>query len=307
MCALLGMVDPGDEVVMIEPCFDLYIPQTSIFGGIPVGVPLTPPTPGKNQWTLDFDRLEAAFNERTRVFMINTPHNPIGKVFTRQEIEKIVEILEKWPNVCIISDEVYEYITYDGREHISIANFGNLWDRTVVFGSAGKIFSVTGWKTGWAIGGASAIKKITTAHMWNTYCSNTVVQGAIARMLRVADEPYIGCSNYYEWIKNEYARKREIVYNLLRNATKIGVDPIIPEGGYFLCARVNPALIEPSYLENATSDFAFCRWMTEKLGVCAIPCSAFYLENHKQDGENLVRFALCKDYKDYEAAEKLLS
>ena len=308
LLAFMSMVDPGDEVVVMDPSFDAYIPQIGFVGGISKRVSLEPPVDGNSPWTLDFAKLEAAFNERTRVFIFNTPNNPIGKVFTRDELERMVAILEKWPNVAVIADEVYEYITFDGREHLSICDIGNMWERTVTLSSAGKIFSVTGWKTGWAVGGEHLIKKMLGAKIWTSFCSNTPCQGAIARSLQIADLPYEGFENYYLWLRQQYINKREIMKSLLERAQPFKVEPLLSEGGFFMCARIKNAqeYIPAKYLENATLDFAFCRWITEVLKVSAIPCSAFFSEEDRHLSNDLVRFALCKDYSDYEKAEKIL-
>ena len=197
MVAFLSNIDKGDEVVIIDPAFDLYYPQCLISGGIPIRVPLLPPTDGNSPWSIDFKRLEASFTSKTRVFIFNTPNNPIGKVYTKEELLKIAAILKKWPNVAIIVDEVYEHIVFDNREHISLCDLENLWERTITLSSAGKLFSVTGWKTGWAVGGSDLIKKMTAARLWTSFCSNTVCQGAVARSLKQAELPYLGHSNYY--------------------------------------------------------------------------------------------------------------
>jgi len=306
-CAMLGLVDPGEEVIFFDPSFDLYIPQIAFARGVPVAVPLIPPSEGENAWQIDFEAFERAFNENTRVLILNTPQNPIGKVYTRAEYERIHDILVKWPKVAIINDEVYEYITYDGRILESLATYGNLWERSVTLSSAGKIFSVTGWKTGWGIGGAVVVRKIVMAHIWTTFCCNTVCQAALADVLRQARLPYEGFPTYYAWLNNEYSRKREILVNLLRSATKARITPVIPEGGFFVLGRIDPAdITEPRFLENASPDFAFCRWSTEVLGVCAIPCSAFFLGPNKHIGERLVRYAICKSDEDFEAAASRL-
>ena len=308
MVACLSMIDPGDEVVIIDPSFDIYIPQILLVGGTIQRVSLDPPTDGEGAWTVNFEKLEAAFNERTRVFVFNTPNNPIGKVFTREEIERIAEILARWPNVAVVSDEVYEYITFDGREHVSICDIGNLWERTVTLGSAGKIFSITGWKTGWAVGGHELVRKMVNAKMWTSFCSNTVCQGGIARAMRIADQPYMGFENYYLWLREEYQKKREIMKRIFANTQLIKVEPLLSEGGFFICARIKDAqeYIPARYLESGSLDFAFCRWITENLKICAIPCSVFFSDENKALGEDLVRFALCKDYSDYEKVENIL-
>jgi aspartate/methionine/tyrosine aminotransferase len=308
LCAMLGLVDQGDEVVYLEPSFDCYVPQIKLAGGVPVRIPMKPPAPGSDAWEIDFDAFERAFTPKTRVLLMNTPHNPVGKVFNRQEYERIAAILKKWPDVAIVNDEVYEYITYDGRPLESLAMYGDLWERSVTLSSAGKIFSITGWKTGWGVGGADIIKKIAVAHQWTTYCSNSVCQAAVAESLRQARLPYEGFPDYYKWIANEYSRKRGLLLDLLNSATKIRVAPIVPEGGFFAIARIDPSVItQRSYLLNTSPDIAFCRWMTETLNVCAIPCSPFMSEKNKHLGENLVRFAICKTDEDFAvAATKLV-
>jgi kynurenine--oxoglutarate transaminase/cysteine-S-conjugate beta-lyase/glutamine--phenylpyruvate transaminase len=307
LLAALGCLNPGDEAVMFDPHFDIYRPQIHMAGAVTKTVPLIPPEAGNTVWTIDFDAFRRAFNERTRVFLFNNPHNPVGKVFTKEEIQQIADILSEWPEVQVISDEVYEHLLFDGRKLHPIATFNDLWERSVTLSSAGKLFSVTGWKCGWGIGGKDIIRKMAISHQWVTYCSNTPCQKAVATALDLARRPYQEFPNYYDWINNEFIKKRDIVYNLLKNvAKKIKVDPIMPEGGYFMMARINASDIPQSYLEEGTPDFAFCRWMTKELGVTAIPCSAFFLGENKHLGELMVRFALCKDYVDYEKAAELL-
>jgi kynurenine---oxoglutarate transaminase / cysteine-S-conjugate beta-lyase / glutamine---phenylpyruvate transaminase len=305
--AFLSLLDEGDEVVVIDPAFDIYLPQISLAGGITTRVSLDPPINSTSPWTVNFEKLEAAFNPKTRVFVFNTPNNPIGKVFTRQELEKISEILLKWPNVAVIADEVYEHIIFDQNTHFSLCDLPGMWDRTVTLSSAGKLFSITGWKTGWAVGGADLIKRMNTAKLWTSYCSNTVCQGAIARGLRIAEQEYKGFNNYYLWLQQQYLNKRNILIKILENSRIVQIEPILSEGGFFLCGRIkNSACIPSKYLETGSLDFAFCRWLTEELKICAIPCSAFFSEENKHLGEDLVRFALCKDYPDYKKAEEIL-
>jgi kynurenine--oxoglutarate transaminase/cysteine-S-conjugate beta-lyase/glutamine--phenylpyruvate transaminase len=308
LCAMLSLVDPGDEVLFLEPVFDIYIPQINMAGGIPVGVPMRPPTTALHNWEIDFEAFEQAFTTKTRVLILNSPHNPVGKVLTREECQRIAEVLERWPNVVVVSDEVYEYITFDGRQLESIATYGNLWERSVTISSAGKIFSITGWKTGWGVGGAAIVRKMAVAHQWTTYCSNSVCQAAIAVSLRQARLPYEGFYDYYQWLRNEYTRKRTTLLHLLSTSNKISVRPIIPEGGFFVIGEIDPSMItDDKYLEGTSPDFAFCRWMTESLGVCAIPCSAFFTEENKHLGQHLVRFAICKTDEDFAAAALKLS
>jgi kynurenine--oxoglutarate transaminase/cysteine-S-conjugate beta-lyase/glutamine--phenylpyruvate transaminase len=269
---------------------------------------LVPPIDDSSAWTIDFEKLEAAFTPRTRAFFFNTPNNPIGKVFTLEELEKLAEILRKWPDVAIVADEVYEHIVFDGRPHVSLCTLPGMFERSVTLSSAGKLFSITGWKTGWVVGGEALVRKISCSKVWASFCSNTPCQGGIARSLRIAENEYQGFPNYYAWLLNEYVKKREVLIRILKNSNKFKVQPLLSEGGFFLSARIldNGDFIPDKYKENATLDFAFCRWITEELKVSAIPCSAFFSDENKHFGETLVRFALCKDWADYEKAEKIL-
>lgn len=307
LVAFLSMVNKGDEVVIIDPSYDCYYPQCLIAGGIPKRVSLLPPSDKISPWQIDFSSLESAFTSKTRMFIFNTPNNPIGKVYTKSELKKIAKILKKWPNVAVLVDEVYEHIVFDKREHLSLCDLEDLWERTVTLSSAGKIFSVTGWKTGWAVGGPDLIRKMVAARIWVSFCSNTVCQGAISRALKIAEEPYLGYTNYYAWLSAQYTKKKDIMVRVLENSKVIHVEPLLCEGGFFISGRVKSTEgIPKRYLENGTLDYAFCRWMTEELKICAIPNSAFFSAENKHFGADLVRFALCKDYPDYDQTEKIL-
>ncbi|OMJ77809.1 hypothetical protein SteCoe_22513 [Stentor coeruleus] len=306
--ATMSILNPGDEVIVVDPSFDIYIPQICISGGIPIRVSLVPPNDDVSSWTIDFDKLEAAFTTKTKLFLFNTPNNPIGKVYTKEELEKIGRILEKWPNVGIIADEVYEHVIFDKRVHMSLADVGNLWERSLTLSSAGKLFSVTGWKTGWAVGGPDMIKNMVVSKLWSSFCSNTVCQGAVARSLRIADQEFEGYSNYYEWICKQYEDKRERMKHILYNSNVIKVQPLLAEGGFFLVGKImnDGDFIPKQYREGATLDFAFCRWLTVEHKITAIPCSVFFSESNSHFGTNFVRFALCKEFSDYDKVEKIL-
>ena len=221
LCAMQGILDPGDEVVLFDPSFDIYIPQIRLTGGVPVAVPLAAPGAGEEDWKVDFDRLERAFTKKTKMFLINTPLNPLGKVYTDEEMKKIAGILQKWPNVHIVNDEVYEHIVFAGKSLRSLATYGDLWSRSVTLSSAGKIFSITGWKTGWAVGGPDIIRKLAIAHQWTVFCSNTPCQAAVASALQAAEQPYEDCSNYYVWLLREYERKLARLTAIMRTS-KVG-------------------------------------------------------------------------------------
>ena len=278
-----ALVDPGDEVVLISPSFDIYAAQVAMAGGVAKYVPLRlvePASGGEAAWKLDMTELRAAFTPRTRAIILNSPQNPTGKVFTRAELDDIAAILGDFPSVVAVSDEVYEHLVYDGVEFTRIATLPGMADRTITISSSGKTFSCTGWKIGWAVGPAHLIKGIVLTNQWVQYSVSTPSQLAVATMLEAAEEPYEGAPNYYSWLLGEYTRKRDILVSGLRAA---GLRPVRPEGGFFVIANTVNFDVPEKYMALKTKaapvmrrDWAFCRYLTEDIKVAAIPPSAFF-------------------------------
>ena len=252
-CALQGLVNPGDEVLLLEPAFDIYASQVKMAGGKCVYCPLRPDfaKEGASQvFSLDLEELRSKITDKTKVIMLNTPHNPTGKMFSRQELQGIAEIVLDHPNLVVFSDEVYEHIVFDKEKepHLSIAMIDGMWDRTLTMSSSGKTFSCTGWKVGWAVGPPSLIKAVTAVQQWVNYSSATPTQDAIAQALVIAREPYEGFANFYDYVGAEYDRKRKILQQALESA---GMDPVAPPGERH---DKNVAYIKT----NTTSDSLFC-------------------------------------------------
>jgi kynurenine--oxoglutarate transaminase/cysteine-S-conjugate beta-lyase/glutamine--phenylpyruvate transaminase len=310
-CALHGLLSPGDEAILLEPAFDVYIAQTKMAGGVPKFVPLrTNPSATTSSseltsnamFTLDFDELERTITDKTRVLLLNTPHNPTGKMFNRDELQKIADIIHRHPQITVISDEVYEHIVFDTDKspHISIATLPGMFDRTLTLSSSGKTFSATGWKVGWAVGPEHLTRSVTSVQQWVNFSAPTPNQDAIAQCLEMAKEPYEGYESYYKWLVEEYRRKRGLLCNALKSA---GMNPIVPDGGFFIMADTSSISFPESYLEEKTEampsdpmprDWAMSRWLTKEVGVTAIPPSAFYEEKNLGLAKNLLRFAYCK-------------
>lgn len=310
-CALQGMIGPGDEVILLEPAFDVYIAQTKMANGVPKFVPLRTnddvSSNGKEitaneKFILDFDELEKAITEKTKLLILNTPHNPTGKMFNRSELEKIAAIIQRHPQVTIISDEVYEHIVFDPESspHISIASMPGMYERTLTLSSSGKTFSATGWKVGWAVGPPHLTGAVTSVQQWVNFSAPTPNQDAIAQCLIRAREPYEGFDTFYKWVAAEYKRKRGLLVEALKSA---GMDPIVPKGGFFIMADTSKIEFPSSYMEEKTvampcdpmpRDWAMSRWMTKEVGVTAIPPSAFYDKETIHLAQNLLRFAYCK-------------
>lgn len=310
-CALQGLLAPGDEVLLLEPAFDIYFAQVQMAGGIPRFCPLRPtgdPADGASaHFQLDMAELEASITPRTKVLLLNTPHNPTGKIFSRTELTQIAEILlERHPHVTVVSDEVYEHIIFDAEEepHISMATIPGVFDRTLTLSSSGKTFSCTGWKVGWAIGPAHLVKAMTAVQQWCNFSVATPNQDAIAMSLQQAREPYdVGDGNtyesFYQYLADDYRRKRGLLMSALATA---GMSPICPPGGFFIMADTS-GIEFPYDVEEATSampcspmprDWSLSRWMTKEVGVTAIPPSAFYSKENVPLAKNLLRFAFCK-------------
>lgn len=301
--AMLGLLNEGDEVIAFEPAFDIYIAQAEMCGAVMKTVPLHVKD---GKWVADFNELEKTFSKKTRMLLLNTPHNPTGKVFNKEEIEKIIAIIEKFPEVIVVADEVYEHMIYDGQNHISFASLPNMWQRTLTISSAGKTFSTTGWKIGWAIGPENLAKCVQVAHQWLCFSVATPLQQGIADSLAIAEKEYEGFPSYYAHLNDMYKKKRQILCDHLRAA---GITPIVPEGGFFIIGDTSNIQLPEPYAsdKSVTRDWALCRWLTKEIGVAAIPPSSFCNDESKHLVKNYARFAFCKpDEVLHAAGQRLL-
>src|SRR5258706_3850120 len=284
--AILGLTDPGDEVIVFEPVYDTYVPNMVMAGVTPRYVPLR-----GDGWTFDPDELAQAFNSRTRAIMINTPHNPTGKAFSRDELPVIADLCQKH-EVIAITDEVYEHILYDDASHTRMATLPGMGERTLTVSSLGKTFSVTGWKVGWAIGAAPLVHAVNQAHQFITYAVAAPLQAAAAMALSL---PF----SYFENLKTSYQARRDRMVDVL---TKVGFKVFKPAGGYFV--MIDWRGVAPKQIEN---DMQFAQWLIRDVGVACIPASPFYQESDKHLGKHFARFAVCKkDETLAAAAERLL-
>lgn len=270
--SVLGIVDPGDEVILIEPYFDTYLPAIQMAGGIPRFVPLRPP-----HWTFDPDELRAAFNDKTRAIILNSPHNPTGRVFSREELTLIAELCLKY-DVIAISDEVYEHLTFGEHRHIPIATLDGMFERTLTISSGAKSFSFTGWKVGWTMGAPELLEGVWRVHQNILYATNHPAQHGIAHALRLNDQ-------YYADFQTLYDGKRRFLANALRG---LGFKLDEPEGAFFIMADFSD-LFEGD-------DMAFTRFLIEQIGVAVIPpAKAFFSPEHQTLGQKHVRFSYCKN------------
>ena len=266
--SFLGLVNPGDEVILIEPFYDAYPVFVSMTGAVPRYLTLRPPG-----FDLDLEQLGSLFSAKTKAIVVNNPHNPTGRVFGDEELAAIAALCVEY-DVIAITDEVYEEMVYDG-EHRRLATYDGMWERTVTLSSIGKTFSLTGWKVGWGIAPAPLSAGIRSAHQFLTFTTPTPVQhGAVAAM-RAPEE-------FYRALRSGYLKKRDLLADGLEAA---GFEVHRPQGTYFMMAGFERF--------GFPDDRSFCRHLAEAARVVAIPPSVFY--HAPEDGSRLVRFAFCKD------------
>ena len=263
---ILAIVHAGDEVIVLEPCYDSYVPNIELAGGVVVRVPLTPRT-----FRPDFGKIAAAITPKTRAILINSPHNPSGTVWSREDMLKLQDILAP-TNVFLISDEVYEHMVFDGQDHMSAARFPALAARAFIVSSFGKTYHVTGWKVGYVAAPAPLTAEFRKVHQFNVFTVNTPVQHGLAAYMKDA-------SRYTE-LPAFYQRKRDLFRNGLTQ-TKFKLLP--SEGSFFQCVDMSDV--------SDLSEAEFCQWLTREIGVAAIPLSAFYGNSFDQ---RVVRFCFAK-------------
>ncbi len=267
---ILAVVRTGDEVIVLEPCYDSYIPNIEMAGGVAVRVPLTPGT-----FRPDFDKIAAAITPKTRAIIVNSPHNPSATVWTREEMLKLQELLAP-TNIVLISDEVYEHMVYAPLQHLSASSFAGLAERAFIVSSFGKTFHVTGWKIGYVAAPAAYSAEFRKVHQFNVFTVNTPVQHGLAAYLK-DPQPYLQLPAFY-------AAKRDLFRQGLAH-TKFELLP--SEGSYFQCVRIDKLGVP----EKDLSEADFCKWLTTEIGVAAIPLSAFYADGFDQ---RVVRFCFAK-------------
>ena len=277
--SLQALCEVGDEVVVFEPFYDSYRASIAMAGAVERLVTLEAP-----DFAYDPQVLEASITAKTRAILLNTPHNPTGKVFSRQELEHVAQLAQEH-DLLVISDEVYEHLVFDG-EHLSIAALPGMRERTVVISSAGKTFSFTGWKVGWACAPPEITVALRTAHQFITFCNSAPLQPAVAEALGADDD-------FYRSFLDAYRERRD---HLCDGLADVGFDVLVPAGTYFVLADIRPL--------GWDDDVEFCRMLPEAVGVAAIPPTAFYV--NKAAGRHLVRFAFCKTLDVLDAAVERL-
>ncbi|KAJ6810610.1 uncharacterized protein M6B38_103775 [Iris pallida] len=265
---ILGLINPGDEVIVFAPFYDSYEATLSMAGAKVKSITLRPP-----DFSVPLDELKSVISKNTRAILINTPHNPTGKMFTRVELETIASLCIE-NDVLAFCDEVYDKLAFEA-DHISLASLPGMYERTVTMNSLGKTFSLTGWKIGWAIAPVHLTWGVRQAHSYLTFATSTPMQWAASAALRAPD-------TYYEELKRDYMAKKEILVDGLKAAGFV----VYPSTGtYFVVVDHTPFGLD--------NDVAFCEYLIQEVGVVAIPTSVFYL--NPEEGKNLVRFTFCKD------------
>lgn len=281
IATLLAVVNPGDEVVVFEPFYENYNPDTQLCGAEPRYVRLHAP-----EWTFDRDELRRAFNRRTKAIILNSPNNPTGKVFTREELEFIAGLCQEF-DALAITDEIYEHIVYDGAVHVPILSLPGMRDRAVMVNSMSKTYSVTGWRVGWVLAAPDLTDSIRKVHDFLTVGAAAPLQQAGVTALGLPDE-------YYQHLADEYRARRDHILVSLRTA---GFQPFTPAGAYYVMAGIEGL--------GFSDDYEIVKHMITNVGIAAVPGSSFYRQG--SGGNQFVRFCFCKKYETLESARCLLA
>jgi len=286
MATMMAIIDPGDEVVVFEPYYENYGPDAILSGATPRYVTLHPPQGPNGTWQFDPDELAAAFNEKTKAIIINTPNNPTGKVFSREELETIAALCRKWDAIAI-SDEIYEHIIYDGNTHIPIATIPGMADRTITINGLSKTYSVTGWRVGWTISPASVTGAIRKVHDFLTVGAPAPFQAAGAVAMTLPDD-------YYTKMAAGYQRRRDMLLDILQKHHFTCYKPL---GAYYIMTDISTF--------GFRDDVEFVKYLIKDVGVAGVPGSSFYKDQSK--GRTQLRFCYCKKDETLHAADARLA
>ena len=280
MAAMMAIINPGDEVIVFEPFYENYGPDAILSGATPRYVTLYAP-----DWHYEADELAAAFNDHTKAIIINTPNNPTGKVFSREEMQFIAALCQKW-NVIAITDEIYEHILFNGKQHIAMATLDGMRDRTITINGLSKTYSVTGWRVGYAIAPPDITQAIRKVHDFLTVGAAAPLQEAGAHALRLP-------RSYYDKLQASYDEKRQRILAVLK---EVGFRCYDPDGAYYVMTDISAF--------GYDDDVEFAKFLVKEVGVAVVPGSSFYHEPHL--GRHQVRFTFCKKEETLAAAEKRL-
>jgi len=285
MSTMMAIIDPGDEVVVFEPFYENYGPDAILSGATPRYVTLHPPSSPGGTWTFDPDELAASFNEKTKAIILNTPNNPTGKVFTREELQAIAALCQKW-DALAISDEIYEHIIYDGQRHVPIATIPGMADRTITINGLSKTYSVTGWRVGWTISPPAVTGAIRKVHDFLTVGAPAPLQAAGAVALGLPDD-------YYTTMAAGYKRRRDMLLDIL---ARHHFTCYKPRGAYYIMTDISTF--------GFKDDVEFVRYLIKDIGVAGVPGSSFYKDASK--GRTQLRFCFCKKDATLLAADERL-
>jgi len=278
--SIMATINPGEEIIVFEPFYENYGPDAILSGAVPKFISLREP-----DWKFDFDELASLFNNRTRAIILNTPNNPTGKVFTREELEFIAGLCTRW-DALAITDEIYEHILYDGRKHISIGSLDGMADRTITINAASKTYSVTGWRVGYAIAPENLTSAIRKVHDFLTVGAPHPLQEAVAVAMKFDD-------SYYTKMADQYLARRDFLIGALQKANFVCYKPY---GAYYIMTDISGF--------GFSDDTTFARALVKDVGIAAVPGSSFYRE--ARFGYKRLRFAFCKKMETLELAAELL-
>lgn len=281
--AMLGIVNPGERVIVFEPAHEQFYPSIVFAGAVPVWIPLRPP-----EFRFDNDQLEAAFKSGVKAIILNSPHNPSGRVFTSQELSSIARLCLEY-NAVAICDEIYEHLVYDGRTHIPLATLPGMVDRTITICGFGKTFAITGWRLGYAIASESLTNVLRKVHDFTTVCAPTPLQAAMVTALNMPD-------SYYDSLREFYLTRRNRMIRTLRDS---GFECQPPEGAYYVMADFRA-------LGRGDNDLKFAYWLIDQIGVATVPGSSFFASNSSL-GRGFIRFAFPKRDQTLGIVEERLS